>query len=199
MHIYQTFSDTDLLSLFKSGDLKAYEEIYKRYWPLLFISSNKILQDEDDAKDVIQEVFISLFNKGASIEIQFSLSVYLYSAVRYRVLDKIRHGHTKDNYLLSLYDYSEASTVATDGKLLEKEFIIQIEKAVAVLPEKMRKIFEMSRNQHLSHAEIARELGISDKTVKKQIGNALKIIRNTINPVLVTALLMEMHSKIPIK
>ncbi|MCD0490669.1 RNA polymerase sigma-70 factor [Pedobacter sp. MC2016-14] len=177
MRLYEAFSDVDLLELFKHGDQKAYEEIYRRYWSLLYISACKILKDEDEAKDVVQEVFISFLDKGARLQISVSLSVYLYSSIRYKVLDKIKHKKVSENYLLSLYNYSEAGESVADEKLIEKELIFQMERAILLLPEKMRIVFELSRNQQLSHKEIAKMLDISDKTVKKQINNALKILK----------------------
>ena len=177
MRPFEAFTDLNLLELFKHGDLKAYEEIYNRYWSLLYIACCKILKDEDEAKDIVQEVFISFLDKGPQLEIKVSLSVYLYSSVRYKVLDRIKHRQVKDNYLISLGDFTEAADNITDRQLLEKEFIRRMEDAINLLPEKMRIIFELSRNQDLSHKEIARMLDISDKTVKKQISNALKILK----------------------
>ena len=187
MRPFEAFTDINLLELFKQGDLKAYEEIYNRYWSLLYIACCKILKDEDEAKDIVQEVFISFLDKG-QLEIKVSLSVYLYSSVRYKVLDRIKHRQVKDNYLISLSDYTEAADNITDRQLLEKEFIRQMEDAIRLLPEKMRIIFDLSRNQDLSHKEIARMLDISDKTVKKQINNALKILKVKLADVVVMIL-----------
>ena len=184
MRPLEAFTDFDLLRLFKLGDQKAYEEIYRRYWSLMYIACCKILKDEDEAKDIVQEVFISLLNHGSRLQIRNSLSVYLYSSVRYKVLDRIKHNQVKDNYLVSLFDYSEAADTKTDRKLLEKEFLTEMEKAINLLPEKMRIVFTMSRNQHLSHKEIANMLEISDATVKKQINNALKILKIRLEDIL---------------
>ena len=184
MRVFEAFSDADLLELFKHGDQGAYEEIYKRYWSLLYIACCKIMKDGDEAKDIVQEVFISLLDKGTQLQIKVSLSVYLYSSVRYKVLDRIRHKRVSENYLLSLYNYSEAGGIVADAKLLEKEFIHQMERAILFLPEKMRTVFELSRNQDLSHKEIAKMLSISDKTVKKQINNALKILKTRLSDVM---------------
>jgi RNA polymerase sigma-70 factor (ECF subfamily) len=187
MRPFEAFSDAGLLELFQSGNMNAYEEIYRRYWSLLYISCCKILKEEDDAKDIVQEVFISFLNKGKDLQLTASLAAYLYTAVRYKVLDRIKHLTVKDQYLQSLSDYAQA---ATDAKLLEKELIEQMEKAIQLLPDKMRVVFELSRNEELSHKEIARLLNISDKTVKKQISNALKVLKIRLIEVIILLILI---------
>lgn len=177
MRPFEAFSDVALLELFQSGDMNAYEEIYRRYWSLLYISSCKILRGEDDAKDIVQEVFVSFLHKGRDLQLTTSLASYLYAATRYKVLDRIKHLQVKDQYLNSLGDFAEAAHTLTDDRLLEKEFVARMEKAIQQLPDKMRVVFELSRHEDLSHKEIARLLNISDKTVKKQISNALKVLK----------------------
>jgi len=170
-------SDTDLFSLFKGGDKAAFKQIYERYWPLLYVSACKILKDEDEAKDVIQEVFVALLDKGAQLEITSSISVYLYSAVRYKVLDLISRRKVRLDHQESLAQYISVGNYSTDRKLIENEINVEIEKGIQDLPVKMREIFELSRKEELSHKQIAKTLNLSDKTVKKQISNALKILK----------------------
>jgi len=171
------FSDNDLLSLIKEGDRSAFKLIYERYWQLLFVSAAKILRDEDEAKDVVQEVFISVLNKGADWEVNGSLSSYLYSAVRYKVFDVISKKKVRHDHLGSLAAYMSSENFSTDRLLIEKEINAEIEKEIQNLPKKMKEVFELSRKEDLSHKEIAETLHISDKTVKKQISNALKLLK----------------------
>jgi len=189
---FDAFSDVEVLELFRHGDKVAYEEIYRRYWSVLYLFCGKVLKDEDEAKDIVQEVFISLLDKGADLQIKVSLSVYLYASARYKVLDRIKHKQVKDNYLISLKDYAETDGIITDAKLIEKEFVFQVEKAIQELPEKMRQVFEMSRNENLSHKEIAKKLNISDKTVKRQVSNAIKILKVKLGDLAVLVLLMKL-------
>lgn len=171
------FSDNDLLSLFKEGNRSAFKLIYERYWQLLYVSACKILKDEDEAKDIVQEVFISLLHKRADLEINISLSSYLYTAVRYKVLDVISRRKVRQDHLESLSQYISTGSLSTDRAMIEKEINAEIEKEIQNLPEKMKEVFELSRKEELSHKEIANILNISDKTVKKQISNALKLLK----------------------
>ncbi|RZK81110.1 MAG: RNA polymerase sigma-70 factor [Pedobacter sp.] len=174
---YANSSDNDLLSLFKEGDRTAFKLIYERYWQLLFVAACKIIKDEDEAKDVVQEVFISLLNKGSDTDIQGNIANYLYSAVRYKVLDHISKKKVRENYLDSLGEFTSAGIYSSDLPLIEREMNREIEKEIQNLPVKMKEVFELSRKEDLSHKEIAKILNISDKTVKKQISNAIKLLK----------------------
>lgn len=173
-----TPSDENLLAAFKAGHRQAYKEIYDRYWLLLFRFSRKMLQDEHLAKDVVQEVFITLWNKGANQDIQSPLAAYLYTLARHRILDMVKHSKVANKYLDSLNNFVQNSYDTPDRLYLEKELYDQIESEIQRLPEKMRKVFEMSRKEHKSNPEIASELQISNKTVKNQLSSALKILRS---------------------
>jgi len=170
-------SDKELLALFRAGDQAAFRLIYERYWQLLYVAACKLVKDEDEAKDVVQEVFISLLGKGAELEISSSLPAYLYSAVRYKVFDHISRAKVRTDYLDSLNVFAAEAGTASDRALIEKEIHAEMEKEIQNLPAKMKEVFVLSRKAELSHKEIAEKLNISDKTVKKQISNAIKLLK----------------------
>jgi len=176
MYNYRSFSDNELLGLIQSGDKYAFEEIYERFNGLLYIYACKLVTDKEDARDIVQEIFVYLWS-NPNIKIKSQLSAYLYTAVRYKVFDWLDKNKSKSNYLLSLENFADQGNCITDDYIREKEFASIIEKEVSLLPPKMRQIFEMSRQQHLSQKEIAEILHLSDKTVKKQMSNALKVLR----------------------
>jgi RNA polymerase sigma-70 factor (ECF subfamily) len=174
-------SDEELLKEFQAGNTQAFELIYNRYKGILYIHAYKMLRDEDEAKDVVQELFTKLYTKAGILLLKTTFSAYLYTAVRNRILDIIAHKKIKTDYLASLEEFVNRGAYTTDYFIREKELAFQIEKEVSLLPEKMRLVFEMSRNANLSHKEIAAKLDISDKTVKKQINNAIKLIKVKLN------------------
>ncbi|SMC64518.1 RNA polymerase sigma factor [Pedobacter africanus] len=169
--------DDELLLLFKAGDRNAYEQIYNRYWAIMYVYARKIMADADDAQDIVQEVFTYLWHKGAELSIKTSLAVYLYTAVRYRIFDLLDHRKVRTDYKAYLQQFIDEGEYITDNQLRERELVAVIEREVALLPAKMREMFEMSRNEGLSHKEIAEKLGVSDLTVKKQVSNAVKILK----------------------
>lgn len=190
MQIYSTLSDHELFDLLKKGDKDAYTEIYQRYFRLLYVHAYKKLQDEEEAKDIIQELFTMLWMKREDILIKSNLIGFLYTVTRNRVLDYFAHKDVQSKYVNSLQGYIDQESLKTDHPIREKEFMKFIEQEIQALPPKMRTVFELSRNENRSHKEIAEQLNISEQTVSKQITNALKILRNKLGvPIFIILLL----------
>ncbi|HWW38923.1 RNA polymerase sigma-70 factor [Pedobacter sp.] len=174
---YTTLSDAELTVLLKQQDQRAYTVIYERYWALLFRHACKMIKDEEQAADVIQDLFTIMWTQAETLEINTSLASYLYTSLRNRILKLIRREKVQINYLITLPDFEKEGHNITDEILREKELQMQIEKEIEMLPSKMREIFELSRNAHMSYKQIAEEINITEGTVKKQVYNALKILR----------------------
>lgn len=171
-------SDEEILLSFQSGNRQAYELIYERYWMILFRHADKILQDEEEAKDVVQEVFTILWLKGASLLPHQPVAAFLYTTTRHKVLDHLKRNKVRTKYLDALKQMMEQRNPVPDQQLIAKELARQIEREIESLPPRMREIFKLSREKHQSHKEISEQLNISDKTVKKQISNALQLLKD---------------------
>jgi len=178
MSTYPNLSDFRLVALFKEGDRNAYEEIYYRYWAIMFRHARKMLRSDEEAKDLIQDVFSVFWTDGPTLDLKSTVSAYLYSVMRYKVFNLIDRQKVRTDYLSSLESFIDRNEYSSDYRVREKQMEAIIEKEVAALPEKMREVFELSRKANLSYKEIAEKLNISDNTVKKQINNALKILRS---------------------
>lgn len=181
MAIYSTYSDQELAVLLKEQDKAAFTEIYDRYWSVMYAHVYKMLRDREDARDIVQEIYSNLWIKSADIEVTANISGLLYTAARNRVLNRIKHDKVKSNYLGSFSAFMTTVDPNTVDQVDEKMIHALIEEEIGKLPAKMREIFEMSRKDNLSHKEIAQILQISDQTVKKQIQNALKLIKPRLN------------------
>ncbi len=181
MTVYSKYSDYELASLLKEGNHAAFTEIYHRYKAVLYIHALKLLKDEDEAQDVIHELYTSLWNKSRDFNLDIPLRSYLYKSVKNRIFDIFSHQKIRTGYIKKFAEVIELGEWTTDEKIREKELIAAIEEGMDLLPAKMREVFEMSRFANLSHKEIAKELNISDKTVKTQVHNALHILRLKIN------------------
>jgi RNA polymerase sigma-70 factor (family 1) len=174
---YKSYTDQQLIALLKDSSQPAFTQIYDRYQSLLFIYACKITKDENEAEDIVQEVLFYLWDKRHVLTFEHSLSSYLYSAVRYKFFNLLDRKKVRVNYAESFQAFIDQDSVQADYMVREKELSQLIEKEISLLPEKMREVFELSRKQHLSHKEIAERLGISEKTVKNQVNNALKSLR----------------------
>lgn len=174
---FSHLNESELLQRFKAGDKVVFEEIYKRHWAILFRHARRMLKNDEEAKDVVQDVFTVFLTRAFELNIQTSLSSYLYSAVRYKIFDLIDRSKVHTNYLSSLEKFINDGTYITDDTIRERELSKAIEREISQLPEKMRKVFELSRKHNFSYKEISTQMKISENTVKKQISNALKILR----------------------
>lgn len=186
MPIYAIATDFELADLMKSGDHLAFEELYNRYKTVLYLHAKRMLDNEDETKDVVQDVFTTLWLKKSELLISVSVKSYLYNSIRNKVFNILAHRKFELKYLNSLQQIIEFGETSMEDSLREKELVNMIEREIELLPTKMREVFEMSRKDHLSHKEIAEKLNISDKTVKKQIGNAIKILRPKIKAIVIT-------------
>jgi len=178
MSTYSTYTDPELAALLQKGDQMAFTVIYHRYERLLFLHANKKLNDPDEAKDVVQGLFVHLWNKHETLVPSTSLSGYLYTSLRNRIINMMAHKGIESEYVHAIQSFtSQKAYAATDEMVRYNELLALIDREIARLPKKMRMVFEMSRMEQMSHKEIAERTGLSEATVKKQVQNALKIIK----------------------
>ncbi|QNN43693.1 RNA polymerase sigma factor [Pedobacter roseus] len=193
MRIYGSYSDSELAFLLTKGDELAFTEIYNRFYALLFIHASKRLNDEEEAKDLLHQLFESLWVKRMQVAPDGNLSGYLYAAVRNRILDVFAHSKVENKYVASLQDYIDQDHVQTDHLVREKQMSMLIEQEINALPPKMREIFILSRKENKSHKEIAIQLGLSELTVKTQVKKALKILKSRLGLVIYVTLLFKTY------
>ncbi|WP_316817629.1 RNA polymerase sigma-70 factor [Pedobacter nyackensis] len=177
MATYRTYSDQELAALLKQGDRYAYTEIYERYRSLLYRHAYKKLGDTSEAGDVIQDVFLMLWNNKGNLDHAANLSGYLYVAMRNRILNLFAQKNVRTLYEDSVQEFSLKYEVMTDHLVREHEMAELIAREINELPDKMREIFTLSRYQYLRNKEIADLLGISEHTVATQLKRALRQLR----------------------
>ncbi|HEY8954640.1 RNA polymerase sigma-70 factor [Chitinophaga sp.] len=172
-------SNEELLSQMAAGDQGAFTQLYRRHWESLFITTVRVIRDKEDAEDIVQEVFASLWNRRLELDLTCSLGTYLQASVKYKAINYIEKNITRRHYLSALGKTSEVIEPPSADVLLRVKEIQQVlQSVIANMPPKMREVYLLSRQQHLSHKEIAAHLGISELTVKKHIQNALQLLRS---------------------
>lgn len=171
-------SDTYLIAAIQANDQAAFRLLYDKYWKVLYLRACKGV-DEDEAKDMIQEIMLSVWNRRHHIHAseKDDLGKYLFTALKYRIISYYAHtsGQIKKSELLDI-----PMDTAPDILLENKELKTVIEATVERMPGKMQQIFRMSRDENFSVADIAAQLNLSEQTVKNQIGQALKRLRTTV-------------------
>jgi len=170
-------SQIELILRLKAGDVNTFRTIYNEHWAAVYYQIFRVLKDEEDTKDIVQEVFSSLWIHRENLLDKTNLSAYLYVQARNRVLNVIASQKVRSNYLISIAQYADSPCNITEELLDSEELLKRVQQEIDRLPPKMREIFELSRKDDLSHREIAERLHISPETVKKQIKNALKILK----------------------
>lgn len=149
--------------------------VFRDYYKPLVRYGNTFLKDSDDAEDIVQQVFVSLWEKRDQLDIQTSIRAVLYKSVQNACLNKIKHLKVRTIYA----DEMKATAVYEDSSdfVQAAELNERIQQAMESMPEQCGRIFKMSRFEQLRYQEIADQLGLSVKTIENQMGKALKIVR----------------------
>jgi RNA polymerase sigma-70 factor (ECF subfamily) len=169
--------DLYFFSQLKSGDESAFDYLFNYYYPGLVIYANKFLLNNHLAEEIVQGVFLKLWQDRRYIEINSSVKSYIFQSVRNKCLDVLKHRKIKDNYASKVLNEHEPSNELTWDTYVESELYVILIRAIEKLPPECQKVFRYSRIRNFSNKEIAEKLGITVKTVENQISKALKVLR----------------------
>lgn len=175
MRSLKEHTDNELFGLMQAGDHAAFTEIYTRYSRSLYLSAYKVCGRREDSTDVCQSLFVWLWEQRDTIRITSNLKGFLHTVIKYKVANLIRHGKVRETLFDELQEVD--SRTYQNYELELKELRNLIDQLIHELPPRCREVFLLSRYQHLSHKEIARQLNLSEKTVDEQINRALKKLR----------------------
>lgn len=178
---YCESADVELLDMIRRDHDAALTALFNRYWEVLFLYVVRVLRDQDEARDVVQETFIVLWQKRAELPEIYSLKSYLMGIARYKALRSINLSLSEERNRASMLDFFAATQRSPEAELMAGEMERVLNEHIDRLPDRMREVFLLSRREHLSYAEIAERLQVSDKTVKKQVHNALKHLRSVLD------------------
>jgi len=170
-------SEKEVLEKIQSGNESAYEMIFRTFYQPLCRYAYSFLEDKEEAEEVVQSAFITVWEKRKSIDIQTSLKSYLYRMVRNGCLNVIKHEKVKQQHVAHEMAVSEVSYESVSQKVYASELESKITEALKALPEQCRLVFQLSRFEELKYQEIADQLQISVKTVENHMGKALRIMR----------------------
>lgn len=168
-------NDNRLLEGIKSGNASYYEEVFRKYYQSLCLFALKYVRGPDEAEEIVQEMFVKIWQKKESLAVTTSLKSYLYQAVRNACLNHLKHINVKLEYQKRAIDTS--STANAGDTLVALELEARITETLNKLPPERKKIFLMSRNEGLKYREIAEKLNISIKTVENQMSKALQFLK----------------------
>jgi RNA polymerase sigma-70 factor (ECF subfamily) len=170
-------SDEELIILLQHGDHNAYTEIYSRYSGVLYLHAYNKLRNKDEAKDILQELFTTLWINRENLSPDTNLAGYLYQAIQNRIIKLYAYKKVRTLYISKIQQVVESGTNITDHRVRTEQLKDMIEKEIGMLPDKMKEVFILSRRHYMSHKMIAGHLGIAETTVKAHVHHALKILR----------------------
>ena len=169
-------SDNDfLLSAVQRGDQKAFDTLFRRYYPMLCAYGHRFV-DLEDAEEIVEDSLLWIWENRETLVIESSLNSYLFKMVYRRALNKLAHIDATQRADTRFYEEMQEMLQDTDYYQVE-ELTRRIEEAVAALPESYRAAFVMHRFRVMSFKEIAETLGVSPKTIDYRIQQALKQLR----------------------
>lgn len=187
-------SDTELFYRIQKGDEKAFTLAYELYNKLIYVLSYRYLMDEDRAKDVVQYVFVKLWEYRANLNVGISLKNFLFTMAKNHILNLIRN---ENSALEKQYEIAQQVSGYEDDlieKLERREQMSLFYQVLAKLPEQKKKICMMKIREEMSNKEIAERLNVSINTVKTHYAEALKLLRRELLKLLMIIIILMLSA-----
>lgn len=176
--VYSQLEDTELMEMLKQDDESAFREIYNRFHDFLYTYAFRLTGgNEEESQDIVQTIFLNLWDKRSTLSISGKMFNYLNQSVRYGFLNQQRNKANLTTYKTDLLKYINGGMTQTDDYIFEKELVERLRRLAQEMPGKGGDIFLLYYFDNYSHAEIAGTLGISEKTVKNLLSRSTKDLR----------------------
>ena len=178
---FPQLEEGDLLKRLQSGDEEAFAGLYNKYAPELISFASSRLSSLEEARDMIHDLFVYLWEERAELNIKISLRAFLFAAIRYRIIDHFRHKDVLKRYENKLAALSFTQVSETELRLNVKELNQVLETAINELSPKVKEVYRMSRSENLTIKEIAARLNRSEQTIKNQLTTAIAQLRASLD------------------
>ena len=172
-----------LVEKIRKGDESAFSDLFRNYYCQLYRFAWRYVKNQQAAEDIAQDVFVNIWHNREKWRIRTSLKSYLYTAVRNRALNHLKHAEV-ENRSAEIAESITVPTTTPEGHLRVMEIEEKVYKAIEKLPVSCRQIFMLKKFDRLSYSEIAEINGISVNTVKTQLSRAVKFLLKQLAPLL---------------
>lgn len=172
--------ESNFFLLVKLNKNKAFNLVFDAYWAALYKQAYKKVRCHDLAKDLVQDVFVSLWGKIELLDAEGSVLAYLFAILRNKILKLYEKDEVRLRYAVSMAINANLSDIHSQNNLLEKELKAIIDAEVQRMPLRMREIYLLKKDDDLSIREIAEDLSLSEQTVKNQLQMAYQRLRSKI-------------------
>ncbi len=174
------YTDQEMLDALKNGEERAFAWLYDRFSEPLIRYAAKLVPDPLDVQDVVQDIFVSLWQRRETLAIETSLSAYLFRSVRYRVINLHEKARIRHDFVAQLQVALDNHAYDADALIAEKELRERLDRQASRLPENMRNAFYLCHRDGLSNEEIAAQLALSVRTVDNLLSKAAQVLKRTI-------------------
>lgn len=172
--------DLAYLSGIKNGDERSFDSLFLKYHAgLLRFSKSLLGSDREEAEDIVQEVFLKIWQQRTSLNIHTSLAPFLFTSVKNRIYDQYRKNEVvRHDDIAAAGSYQTSSYLEPDQLLMFKQLYVDMDLMIGMLPERTQLVFRMNREDQLSYEDIAQLLNISLHSVKTHMYRAIKFLKN---------------------
>lgn len=190
MKQYYNHTDEALLSFIQNDDESAFEEVYNRHWRRLYVTAVKVLKSEDEAEEIVQELFLKLWVRRKELKI-INLSHYLMGSVKKRIVDSMRSKLVEEKYWNYYKAFVPQSFEQTESAVSYNELNHKIQQAIEQLPPKSQIVFKLNRLEGRSVSEIAGFLKLSERAIEYHITKSLKHLRSHLKDFVLLIILLS--------
>jgi RNA polymerase sigma-70 factor (family 1) len=185
-----------LINRLRNGEEAAYQVLFNEYYKVLTVFANKYLKDLEESKELVQDLFVHLYERRDNLDINSSLKSYLFRSTHNRCINYINAQKIRNKYAEHVSFTADVKENSLEDEVTSIELENVLYKAISDLPPKCRSIFKMNRFEGLSNSEIAEKLKLSKRTVETQISKALKILRVKMEPYMAAGSMIFLFSVI---
>jgi RNA polymerase sigma-70 factor (ECF subfamily) len=177
LEFFESINNSELTQKIKTGEKKAYQELFELYAPRIFRFSFSYLKNKADAEELVQEVFLKIWEKRETLDQSKNLKAFIFKVAVNTIYDFIRHKNIENAFGDFVRTRAELSSNNTWHTVIYEEMLLNIQNLIAQLPEQQQKIFQLSKEEGLSNEEIAAKLNLSKRTVENHLYRAVSFLK----------------------
>jgi len=173
--------DKEILRRFKEGDAEAFDAIYQSYSKKLFLFAQGLTKDQEISKDLVQEVFVNLWEKRSQVDLSLNFDNYIFTIVYNSIRKYFRKKSIETKYIDQLLQNSPETLESADGTVIYLELLELANNTIEKLSPKRKIVYKLSRQEGLKIKEIASKLNISTRTAENHLAQAVKFLREELS------------------
>ncbi len=182
--------DDRLVALIRAGDIEAFEKVFHSFADRLYYFAYRYLRNQCDAEELVQDVFVKLWENRKNLDEKLSFSGYLFTIARNTIFNQSRKKVNERAYFDYVKTFITSSSSKTEEDLIYADVKAIVDKVVEELPPQRKRIYKMSREKGLTYREIANEINLSERTVEAHLRLALKTLSKVLDDHFVLPLLL---------